>query len=118
MSGGARTAMSKAVTSGVAAVGPTPPAGVGGGSTRGGGGKAGAVCVTFEAGDATAVIDTAAGVLAWPVLAVEEVAGSVKGAVSCALAGKMQKLASATKKARVGARLARQVLKYVTGAVY
>ena len=63
ITGGARTTMSKAVTSGVAADGPTAPAGVDGGSTRGGGGNAGEVSVTFDAGVTTAVIDICAGAL-------------------------------------------------------
>src|SRR3982750_3610096 len=50
---GARTAMSKAVTSGGALVGPVAPCGVGPGVTfSGGGGGAGAVCVTPEGGAA------------------------------------------------------------------
>ena len=116
MTGGARTTISNAVTCGVADDGPTAPAGVVGGSTRGGGGKAGAVSVTFDAGVATAVIDMAAGVLPAALLAVAE--GSVKGADICARAGKIHKLASATRKARVGAGLARRVLEYFTGGVY
>jgi hypothetical protein len=59
MASGARTAMSKAVTSGWALVGPVAPCGVLSGVTfSGGGGGAGAACTTPEGG--VAVLSMAA----------------------------------------------------------
>ena len=61
-SAGARTAMSNAVTSGVALVGPTAPCGVSMASTFSGGGSGGgAVCCTLEGGVDPEDIDVLAG---------------------------------------------------------
>ena len=80
---GARTAMSKAVTSGWALVGPVEPSGVGPGETfAGGGGGAGAVCVTLEGG---AVLPPAGAAVCAPAKGASRIAKRAKAGVKPAV---------------------------------